>query len=75
MTEVDSDFHLFEHATNKHFNKEMNKQQRLDGATEDAIGLTKRYATKALEDIKEMLAKANLGSPDVGDGILKTSGN
>ena len=53
----------------------MNKQQRLDGATEDAIGLTKRYATKALEDIKEMLAKANLGSSAVDDGILKTSGS
>ena len=26
LTEIDSEFHLFENATNKHFNKEMNKE-------------------------------------------------
>ena len=56
LTEVASDFHLFEHATNKHFNSEMNRQQKLDGVVEDVSNLTKRYAVKALDDIKQMLA-------------------
>jgi len=30
LTEVDDDFHLFEAATNKHFNAEMNKEVIID---------------------------------------------
>lgn len=31
LTEVSDEFHLFEMATNKHFNATMNKEQKLDG--------------------------------------------
>ena len=54
LTDVTDDFHLFEQATNKHFNKQMNRDQQLDGMVESTKGLTKKYALKALDDIKAM---------------------
>ena len=45
LTEVASDFHLFEMAANVHFNKHMNKLQTLDGITNDTKFSTTNLAT------------------------------
>ena len=48
LTEVPSDFHLFEMAANEHFNKQMNKLQTLDEITEDMKQSTTNLAEHVL---------------------------
>ena len=44
LTEVASDFHLFEISTNQHFNTHMNKLQTFDGLKGDTENLTSNFA-------------------------------
>ena len=48
LTEVASDFHLFEMATNKHFNTTMNNEQSLSPRGTEAEDSKHNFAMQAL---------------------------
>lgn len=50
------DFHIFEAATNRHFNREMNKEQRLDGFVGKEVAMTRNFANSIVDQIKASLS-------------------
>ena len=56
LTEVADDFHLFEMATNKHFNQQMNQLQKANEFVQSECNITTNLAMQALSKIKNAMA-------------------
>ena len=56
LTEVADDFHLFEMATNKHFNQQMNQLQKATEFVQSECNLTTNLAMQALSKVKNAMA-------------------
>lgn len=65
LTEVADDFHLFEMATNKHFNQHMNEMQKVRDFTQTECNLTASLAMQALSKIKTSMAQRGDSSIEV----------
>jgi hypothetical protein len=56
LTEVPEDWKGFETVTNRHFNREMNKMQKIDQFVAHEKGLTMKLANNVVNNIKASLA-------------------